>query len=249
MPADPAARERESSPEVGGASARRSRVLLSAVTAGLFLIMMIAASVQGTPRIEVPSFGSPERATQTSSPPPSPLPLPPSQPQDGRIWGTIILILLLIVAAAVVILLVVLAVRLVTAWWRARPPRRRIGDPVDVAGAEPAAAASAPSAPVIRRGIAAARAVVQGRADPADAIIAAWVGLEETASDSGIPRGTSETPSEFTVRILLRRPGIDAATHTLLGLYESVRFGSKKASEDDRAEAARALAEIEEGWR
>ena len=36
--------------------------------------------------------------------------------------------------------------------------------------------------------------------DPADAIVRAWLGLQETAEESGIVRHPAETPTEFTSR-------------------------------------------------
>jgi len=108
---------------------------------------------------------------------------------------------------------------------------------------------SAPDAAVIRRGVTAAREGVTAVAEPGDAIVAAWIGLEETADDSGTARGLSETPAEFTLRILQRRPGVAEPAVRLLRLYEGVRFGGRTASENDRAQAHAALVEIERGWR
>src|SRR5699024_4436001 len=46
----------------------------------------------------------------------------------------------------------------------------------------------APDVPALRRGAAAARSVLDKKAVPTDAIIAAWVELEEAAASSGVPR-------------------------------------------------------------
>ena len=51
------------------------------------------------------------------------------------------------------------------------------------------------------------------------------------------------------MRILRRRPGLDADLETLLALYESVRFGGVPSEEAARSAARRCLAAIEEGWR
>jgi hypothetical protein len=75
------------------------------------------------------------------------------------------------------------------------------------------------------------------------------VELEQVSARAGRARAEAETPGEFTVRILRRRPGLDADLETLLALYESVRFGGASADEQARTAARRCLAAIEEGWR
>ena len=85
--------------------------------------------------------------------------------------------------------------------------------------------------------------------DLADAIVAAWLGLEQSAADAGAARGKSETPGEFALRVITLRDGLSRDARTLLGLYQRVRFGEHDADEADRAAARRALQHLEEGWR
>lgn len=217
----------------------------------LFLMAILAASVAGHPRI----------AASREAPGPLPLPqveptrIPTTSPSsldtgDGELALLIIGIVLAVLVSSLLVLgLILLARRLVQAW-RDRPLRRQDAAETDVEVAATELLADAvPDAPTIRRGISAARTMIERHNAPGDAIIAAWVGLEETAADSGVGRGRSETPSEFTLRILLHRPGIDGPVHSLLALYERVRFGGHVASEQDRKEAADALRAIEERWR
>lgn len=217
----------------------------------VFLVGVLAASVSGRPSFE----------PGASDPTPPPLPdasatptLAPGLPTSSDGFSDQILVIIGIVLALIVLglllILVIWVLRLAVAAWRNRPLRRSPGaqTDVDVSGVD-IRVDDEPDAPAVRRGIAAARAAVEERTDPTDAIIAAWLGLEETAADSGIGRALSETQVEFTLRMLLRRPGIDEPARDLLRLYEGVRYGGRIAGEQERSAAARALERIEAGWR
>ncbi|MGO2747472.1 DUF4129 domain-containing protein [Microbacterium sp.] len=226
------------------------RSALVAGIVGLFAVVMLAASVQGIPTITPPTL-PPGEADIPSDPAPTATPdsgPPPEATND--IVGMIISILFLLVGAAVVIVLGIVLVRALMRAWRDRPLRVREGD--DAAhdlGMQDLTQEADAAAPAIRRGIEGALRSIDDRVAPTDAIIAAWVGLEESAADAGLSRGLSETPSEFAVRIITRRAGITEAARDLLRLYERVRFGGYVAEETDRAAARAALRLIEEGWR
>ncbi len=227
---------------------RRSIALVSLV--GLFVIVMFAAAVQGTPTIE-PLDTQPINDSLPVIPLPTSTPSGTPTPQPvNDVLTAVIGIVLLILGALILIALGIVLVRALIRAWLNRPLAIRSGDEVayelsahDVPQDEEAAA------PVIRRGIEGALRAVDERAQPTDAIIAAWVGLEESAADAALTRGVSETPSEFTLRIIMRRAGIGSAAQELLELYERVRFGGHVADEDDRTGARSALRAIEEGWR
>lgn len=76
---------------------------------------------------------------------------------------------------------------------------------------------------------------------PSNAIVACWLALEKTAAAAGVPRRVSETPSEFTVRVLgaaqVSRPALDR----LAELYREARFSEHDLPESARFEARRAL--------
>lgn len=60
-----------------------------------------------------------------------------------------------------------------------------------------------------------------------DAVIAAWMQLEQAATAAGSGRPASSTPTEFTV-VLLKRYAVDADAMTaLLDLYHRARFGGQ----------------------
>jgi hypothetical protein len=219
---------------------------------GLFLIMMVAAAVQGAPSIDL----APSEPRDAASPPPivqeSPMPsmTPIAENAASDVIGAIIGFLFLALALAAVIVVVIMLVRALARAWRDRPLRTREGATTSFDLEEQAAAPEPEvSAPMIRRGIHGALREIDERSIPGDAIIAAWVGLEESAADAGLTRGVSETPSEFALRIITTRSGISDAARELLRLYERVRFGGHVADEGDRDCARRALEQIEEGWR
>jgi len=74
-----------------------------------------------------------------------------------------------------------------------------------------------------------------------DAVIACWVALEEAAASAGVARDPSETPAEFTVRVL----GVGSISEPELirlgELYREARYSTHGSSEQARAEARAAL--------
>lgn len=216
----------------------------------LFLIAMLAAAVAGRPTFSPPG-SAPEPLPQPTAQqtlPPVEMGQPPEQGGDDTLLIIIGILMLTLVVTAVIAALV-LVIRALQRRWRSRALRQQDGSATDVEVQADVVAESAPDAPAMLRGIAAARASISSHHEPSDAIVAAWIGLEETAVDSGVGRGRSETPAEFTLRVLLHRPRLEDPARRLLRLYESVRFGGRIADESMRADAARALSQIEEGWR
>jgi uncharacterized protein DUF4129 len=74
-----------------------------------------------------------------------------------------------------------------------------------------------------------------------DAVIACWVALEEAAASAGLARDQSETPAEFTVRVL-GVGGISEPQLNRLGeLYREARYSTHGSTEQARTEARAAL--------
>lgn len=235
---------------IGAARASMIRWAAYAGVLVLFIIAILSASLSGRPTFSLPRISA------------APLPLPPAQPTatlappvapeslDDSSWLlTVLALIVMLIVVAAVLAGVIWLIRVLMQAWRERRLRLRDGAATDAGFDTALVDEQAPDAPVMRRGIAAAREILAAHAEVGDAIIAAWVGLEQTAADSGVGRGVSETPAEFTLRLLLRRPGLDAPARELLSLYESVRFGAHTADERMRAQAAAALNTIDEGWR
>ncbi|PRB07980.1 DUF4129 domain-containing protein [Microbacterium sp. MYb64] len=224
---------------------------LAGALAGVVLLaalLMAIAALQG-----VPQFG--DIALERRNPLPTPTSgtqtpggVPAGQLPDSPILGIIVAVIELVIAACFLAVLAWLFWRLARALWAARPLSREIGGAGD-AGAGAVAGDESVDAGAIRSAAADAQEAIETHRDPGDAIVAAWVHLEEATSRAGRSRLPSETPGEFALRILRRRPGVDTELETLLGLYESVRFGGVQADESGRATARRCLAIVEEVWR
>lgn len=232
---------------------RRLLLPLIAIT-GLFAVIMFAAAAQGLPQFGAWGGGGANEA-EPEVIPPMPMestPPPMDPPEDSLLLAIIGYVLAALVVAAVLAMVYFVVrqlIRFLRGLWRDRPLARQEAARVDGEGVVGAPVVAEPDEATIRRGIAEALRTIDERPDPGDSIVAAWVGLEDSAADAGTGRGANETPSEFTVRIVGRRAGIAADVVTLLALYEQVRFGGHQADENDRATAAACLRGIEEGWR
>ncbi|HEV7646803.1 MAG TPA: DUF4129 domain-containing protein [Actinophytocola sp.] len=80
---------------------------------------------------------------------------------------------------------------------------------------------------------------------PGDAVIVAWLRLEEAAEHGGAGRKPHETATEFTAALLGRYTASEPALDELRVLYQRARFGpAGEVSEDDVTRAAAALDRI-----
>lgn len=91
---------------------------------------------------------------------------------------------------------------------------------------------------------AAADLAVAGPRQARDAVVAAWLALEEAAAAGGTRRHPAQTPTEFTVALLGGHAADPAAVDELLRLYHRARFGSAALPADAGERAARALGVI-----
>jgi hypothetical protein len=82
------------------------------------------------------------------------------------------------------------------------------------------------------------------RGTPANAVVAAWVRLEEAASEAGVRTDRARTSTELA-RSVLRSYAVDeAALERLAGLYREARFSSHDIGEDMRTQAREALGQV-----
>ena len=81
-----------------------------------------------------------------------------------------------------------------------------------------------------------------------DAIIAAWLALEDAAERSGAARASSQTPTEFTAAVLATTPASPEAVTELLGLFHLARFARTEMSEAQVAAASAALRRLTEDF-
>src|SRR5674476_1258962 len=93
--------------------------------------------------------------------------------------------------------------------WFVRHPAPKAEEGPDDAGIEQGDAytgpgVALPNLPTLREGVVEADQQLRRFVRPADAVIAAWVCLEQAAARSGVLRDPAATPTEFTVKVLDR---------------------------------------------
>ncbi|MGN6444588.1 DUF4129 domain-containing protein [Amnibacterium sp.] len=230
----------EDAPPVG----RRAtgRLLIPLVVAGA-AVVVLSTALEGRAHV-VPFFG-----TGGGTPMDAPTLMPPSaaaphHADPGRIdVNTVIGGILLGLAALVALALAVLLIRLLLSAARGR--RRRLGlEGAAAQGADPLVA----DAPAVLRGIAAALVAFAEDREPGDAVVRAWLGLQQAAEDAGFARSPAETPTEFTGRVLSRTGADRVALSTLLDLYLHARFGDGTITPADATAARQALRALEASW-
>lgn len=215
----------------------------------LGLLVVAAALLQGVPSFDPPRFEDAIGIDPVTLPTGGDVDIPGDmgEPAEGNpVVGTVIAVVLALVLAALVAFVIVAVVRRLLRERRA--PRRAGGATSADAPIDAPAEDEVVSAPAVRRGVARALLALDEGREPDDAVVAAWIGLEESAADAGVARAASETAAEFTVRVITRIGGVDDEVRVLLRLYEGVRFGAAEASEDDLRDARSALLAVEEAW-
>lgn len=222
------------------ASTRPVAALASAVV--VLALVVLGAAVGGSWELEHRDFGTPgegESPEATPMPPPAPfeLDIPEGRPLDLG-WLDALVRILLVVAA------------LLALWWAWQLLRDRLAETrSDVrAGAGGIAADNEPELPVLRRGVAEAQRHLDKIVDAGDAVIAAWLALEDAARESGVRRVPAQTPTEFTLAVLERTSADPDATRELLGLYHRARFSDQPVGEVEVAHAKDCLARLAAGW-
>lgn len=77
-----------------------------------------------------------------------------------------------------------------------------------------------------------------------DGVVACWVALEGAAASAGVGRQDSETPAEFTVRVLGVGGVSEPELLRLAQLYREARYSTHGSSEDARTQARAALVRL-----
>ncbi|WP_454294027.1 DUF4129 domain-containing protein [Salana multivorans] len=112
----------------------------------------------------------------------------------------------------------------------------------------PGVAAPVAEAPDLAEPIARARELLRGTGRPRDAVISAWVALEEGAGSLGAVREPSETPTEYTEHVLTSTAADRAAVARLRERYLAARFGTDPVTPQDVEQASAALERIQATW-
>jgi hypothetical protein len=229
---------------------RSHRALTGSVL--LAVLVAVAAGITGTTHFAGPRW-LPHWNPSQSVQPPRKLPSVPSTlaPKTTALNSASRFPLGTVVLWVVVAIGVIGIAALFWRWWVGRPSREATSR-LSVAVASTSEVLTEPEPepdlPVLRTGIGLALQVLDEQRDPADAIVRAWLGLQETAEESGIVRHPAETPTEFTSRILSRAFADDRAIRTLLRLYLRTRFGDHPVTAEDVAAVRDALQELVRTW-
>lgn len=205
--------------------------------------VVLAAAATGTPwSWNVPAWLSTLSGAQ--EPPPEPVPTattppvePPPVPLDQGGFG--LGDYLLAVAGIVLLVVALLVLRNVLA------RIRRGGAPAPLVTAPPGhTLLGTPEddvVPHLRHGLSTAEQHLTATVPPRDAVVAAWVALEDAAALAGAHRDPAQTPTEFTVAVLDRTPADPDAVATLRALYHRARFRDADIDTGDVQTAREAL--------
>lgn len=213
------------------------------ITLLLVTVVVLGAATAAPWRFSPPHLPTPELSMPQQQPPPSPdvsaspQPQPLSETTDDR-WVTLITAILLGLLCAA--LLGFAARKLLTIL------RGRIDTTPDnlTAGTGTASPDDAVDLPELQDAVTRALAHLDGHARPRDAVVAAWVALEEAAARAGAHRDPAQTPTEFTGTVLAKTPAPPAAVARLRTLYQRARFTDRPIDRTAVTQARTALADI-----
>ncbi|MEP7765998.1 DUF4129 domain-containing protein [Sanguibacter sp. 25GB23B1] len=221
----------------------------------LLLLLVLAGATLSSPW-ELSGGGRQEplplpAPTETVAPPPVPLPQeePSELPTAARVALLVLTGLLATAIAAYLVYRAVRKARQTALARRSRPRTER--SPGDTAGH-----GTVTVVPDLRTGVETATARLRGATSSTDAIIAAWLALEESAEASGAPRTAAQTPTELTVAVLETTHAPPETIERLLRLYHLARFtqtpltpADVAAADDCLADLTRAFAHTPDGHR
>jgi hypothetical protein len=164
---------------------------------------------------------------------------PPPSRAGTPVWLKVLTWTFVFAILATILALVVFLAVLARDQLRRRSRDRQGREHVDFASlAEPARLAAA-----IAEDAAAQDALLRD-GDARNAIVAAWQRFEVQGERAGVGRHTWETSSEYALRILDVVAADSGAVNRLAGLYREARFSEHPITEDHRAAALDALAQV-----
>ncbi len=212
----------------GGVVAATALAVLGAASATSWVVTLPSLALGGGERpvpTATPMTVSPQEPPQRD--------LPVAQTFEKAMLGLFVLVVAAIVALAVYWLVQ----RLRAAW---RPEED--GTTADRLGADvPGEVVDLAS---LATAVARAEAHLGGAVEPGDAVIAAWVALEDEAERQGAGRDPAQTATEFTTELLARTAAPEDAVAVLRGLYHRARFTAHPVTPHDVRGAREALARI-----
>jgi hypothetical protein len=151
---------------------------------------------------------------------------------DPTVVGAVELVMKLVLVVVVVIVLVAIG-RALLDRWRAR----RVSEPSAVAAVDVVPEVLLEAALEGERQLA--------RGTPANAVIAAWVALEDAVRSAGVRDDDSRTASELVTAVLRSHRVDRAPLDALAGLYREARFSRHPIAEEQRTLAREALLQVQ----
>ena len=145
---------------------------------------------------------------------------------------------MLIVVLALIVLTVVVSLRATFIRRRKLPSAREPAVPLAFEGAAP------PESLESLESMLGGQLAALDAGTPRNAIVAAWVQLEEYATSHGLPREPADTPAEFVARALAAYDLDSAAIERLADLYREARFSTHAMGERHRQEARVCLEQL-----
>ncbi|MEL7975012.1 DUF4129 domain-containing protein [Isoptericola sp. F-RaC21] len=228
------------------AAARRALAPLAG--AALALLVVLGAATATPWRFRAPRIAVPEPAASDPVQPQAPQQIVPGDdaPPSTDVITWVVVALSVAGAVLVVVLLWLLARRVVRTL--ATPEEDDDGDDLAPGHATTATLGDVPL-PELQDAVTTALARVDGAATPHDAVVAAWVALEDAAARHGTRRDPAQTATEFTAHLLTTHrtdgrtvPATDV--DTLRRLYQHARFTDRPVPPDAVHAARTALTRI-----
>ncbi|MFI2102405.1 DUF4129 domain-containing protein [Isoptericola sp. NPDC019693] len=228
------------------AAARRTLAPLAAAT--LALLVVLGAATATPWRFSLPDVALPAPTASDPVVDRRPGQLVPSdqEPPSTDVITWIVVALSVAGALLVAVLLWLLARRAVRAL--ATPEEDDDADDLTPGHATTATVADLPL-PELQDAVTTALARIDAAATPHDAVVAAWVALEDAAAEHGTRRDPAQTTTEFTARLLTAHrhdgrtvPATDV--DTLRRLYQHARFTDRPVAPDAVHAARTALSRI-----
>ncbi|GAA1985557.1 hypothetical protein GCM10009718_23630 [Isoptericola halotolerans] len=209
-------------------------VLLGAATATPWRLTLPA------PLLEIALGEAPEPVV-----PPPPPPGPPDDPTARDPDDTLLTVLAVLGVVALVLLLWV-AARKVLAALRSTTPAPAPPEPDTLDPGTDLATDAEPTMPLpeLVDAVTRALALLDAADGPRDAVVAAWVALEDAAAEHGTARDPAQTPTEFTAQVLAATAAPPDHVTALRHLYQRARFTTRPTAPEDVASARDALVHI-----
>ncbi|WP_369372782.1 DUF4129 domain-containing protein [Promicromonospora sp. Populi] len=211
----------------------------------LLITLVVLGAATATPwRLNPPELTTPELTMPTPETQPSPSGSPSqaatqeNPPPPDLSW------LVPIITAIITILATALIILVIRELLAARSRRMAARHDNLTGGTAAGADDEAVNLPELQDAVTRALAHLDGHARPRDAVVAAWVALEEAAARAGTHRNPAQTPTEFAGTVLAATPAPPTAVTHLRTLYQRARFTDRPIDAPAVNQAREALADI-----